>query len=177
MRMTNKTRRMALAGLMAALLCIVGPVTLPIGPVPFSMALWVVFLVGGLLPPLPAMASVAVYVALGAVGLPVFSGFQGGLPVLVGPTGGYIWGYFAIAGLLALGQKRGFAARLALALAGLLACYLLGTLWFMQVTGNSFWQSVLLCVAPFILPDVAKAAAALVLSGFLQKRMAKTAHT
>lgn len=166
-----KTKWMAFMALMAALLCVVAPFTLPVGAVPFSMAIWIVFLTGALLPPVPALGSVAVYLLLGAVGLPVFSGLQGGIQVLVGPTGGFIWGYFFVAGLVALGRKWKAPAQFAIGFAGLVACYLLGTLWFMAATQSSFLASLLICVAPFVFFDLLKEAAALLLARVLMKRL------
>jgi len=117
----------------------------------------------------------------------VFSGFSGGLQKLVGPTGGYIAGYVACsltAGLLsrrwsfpllkrllsALGLTRGFDfLKLALSmLAGTLACYLLGTAWFMNVTGRDLLTSLGLCVIPFLPGDAAKIALAALLAGRLR---------
>lgn len=175
MQTRTKTGQMVLVALMAALLAVVSPFTIPVGPVPVTLATFVVFLTGALLRPLPAMASIAVYLLLGFVGLPVFSGFAGGPQVLAGPTGGYLGGYFLAALAVALATKAGckLPLRLLAALAGLAGCYALGTAWFMVLTGRGLAESLLLCVVPFILPDLIKALLALLLAGQLQKRMAK----
>ena len=86
----SKTKDLVLAGLLAAVIAVLAQISLPIGPVPFTLAVLGVFLTGLLLTPGWAMASIAVYLVIGAIGLPVFSGFSGGPAVLVGPTGGYL---------------------------------------------------------------------------------------
>ncbi|MGD9559706.1 MAG: biotin transporter BioY [Oscillospiraceae bacterium] len=161
-----RTRTLALAALMAALLAVLAPVTVPVGPVPITLATFAVFLAGAMLPPTAAAASMATYLLLGAVGLPVFSGYRGGLQVLVGPTGGYLWGYFVVAVVLALAVRRTqrFWLRFAAAMAGMAGCYLLGSVWYMVVTGTPFWSAVALCVVPFVLPDMLKALLALALA-------------
>lgn len=173
MNQRSKTQKMIWMALLAALLAVIAPVTIPIGPIPFSMAMLGVYFIGAMLPPLQAMGALAVYVMLGLVGLPVFSGYQAGPQVLVGPTGGYLWGYFLIALAVSLAVRRGLGLplQMAAAVAGTAACYLLGTLWFMAVSGNSFGQALLLCVAPFAIPDLIKAAVALVLARAIKKRL------
>lgn len=173
MRYKTKTQTLVMTALMAALLAVLSPFTIPIGPIPFSLALFAVFFTGAMLPPLPALASVGVYVLLGVVGLPVFSGFGAGPGVLVGPTGGYLVGYFIIAFATSLGRAkfRNYGLQLTLALAGMAGCYLLGTLWFMVVMDTTFVRGLAVCVVPFILPDCAKAALALALARVLDKRL------
>lgn len=175
MQYKNKTRTMAVTALMAALMAVISPFIIPVGAIPFSLAVFAVFLSGAMLPPLSAVVSVAVYVMLGLVGLPVFSGFRGGPQVLAGATGGYIAGYFFLALATALGAKlfKSFAARFACALAGLAVMYFLGTLWYSYITGASFVSGLMVCVVPFIIPDIIKGVLALGLAHAVQKRIKK----
>ncbi|MDL2293661.1 biotin transporter BioY [Ruminococcaceae bacterium OttesenSCG-928-D13] len=178
MQLKTKTQTLVMTAMMAALLAVLSPFTLPLGPVPFTLALFAVFLTGALLPPLPAVAAVAVYTLLGLAGMPVFSGFRAGPQVLLGPTGGYLAGYFLIALATALAVRRttNYAIRLAAALGGLAACYLLGTLWYVVSTGAGFLSGLMVCVAPFALWDALKAVLALVLARALERRMAGMAQ-
>ena len=101
--------QMVQIALFSGILCIVAPFTIPVpmSPVPLSLATFVVYLAGALLGAKQGTAGVLVYLLLGAVGLPVFSGFSGGIGVLFGPTGGYLMGYLlcaAIVGWLANGK-------------------------------------------------------------------------
>ncbi len=155
--------RMSLGALMAAILCVVGPLSIPIGPVPVSLGVFVVCLAAWVLDTPEALSAVGIYLLLGAVGLPVFTGWQGGLAKLAGPTGGYLIGYLAIV-LTACPVKKKTGAKiiptvLALAL-GVAVCYAFGTVWFMHLTGNDLAKSLTLCVWPFIPFDLGKIAAA-----------------
>ena len=99
-------------------------------------------------------ASICVYLLLGGVGLPVFSGFQGGLGALLGVTGGYLWG-FAATGLLYWVFEK--LCKPLGAVLGLLACYALGSIWFCLYSGGaSFAAAVASCVMPYVIPDAGK---------------------
>lgn len=98
---------------------------------------------------------------------------SGGAQMLVGMTGGYLWAYPFMALLLALACRRwaGLAPRLAAVALGQAVCYLLGTAWFMRVSGMGLGQSLAACVLPFILPDFLKGLAAVLLARALQQRL------
>ena len=100
----SKTFMMALCGLFAAVTAICSWISIPLGftPVPVNLGTLAVFLTGGLLGKKYGPISLIVYTLAGAVGLPVFSGFRGGLSVLAGPTGGYIIGYIVAALIIGL---------------------------------------------------------------------------
>lgn len=169
----TKTRSMALAALCAALTAVIAPWSIPIGPVSLTLGVFGVFFAGAMLPPVWAAASMGVYILLGAMGLPVFSNAAGGLQMLVGMTGGYLWAYPLMAALVALAVRKSDKLWLGLAAvaAGQLACYTLGTAWFMQVRGMALLPSLTACVFPFILPDFLKGLAALLLAKAIKKRM------
>ena len=117
-----------------------------------------------------------VYLLLGAVGLPVFSGFRGGMGVLLGVTGGYIWGFLATALIYWYVTRvfgNSFRVQILAMVLGLIACYALGSGWFMLVylkgaKSITLWAVLTKCVIPFILPDLAKLSLALVLGKRLQ---------
>ena len=173
--MAKKARQFVQAAVMAAVLVILAQVIIPVGPVPFTMAIFGAALAGGLLSPAAAAYCVGVYLLLGAVGVPVFSGFRGGLSVLLGPAGGFLAGYvFVAVGVsLAMRVKTRYLPVL-LALPGLFICHLLGVLWFGAQTGTPVLQAVLSVSLPFLLPDMAKIAFAVLLEGRLRARMSKT---
>lgn len=172
--MSQKTKTLVRAAVLCAVLCVTAQIVIPIGPVPFSMAVFGVALVGALLPRAAALGSLGCYLALGLFGLPVFAGFKAGPGALFGVTGGYLLGYFALAfcASLAMARPRPWVARLALCAVGLCGMYLFGTLWFMVLTGAGFWAALAACVAPFALADALKTALALALAAALQKRLA-----
>ena len=170
MRKTQNTiavRRACICSLFAAVLCVLSPFAIPIGPIPVSLSVFAVLLCSAMLGPALALISVAVYLMLGAIGLPVFSGGMGGFGVLVGPTGGYLWSYLPMAflsGILyrSLFKKKiqGWMTKTVLGflagMSGLALCYLLGTLQYMLVAEVSFGAALIICVLPFILFDSLK---------------------
>ncbi|NLW79920.1 MAG: biotin transporter BioY [Ruminococcaceae bacterium] len=171
--MRKNAQKMVMIALMAGILAILSPITLPLGPIPFTLGLLGVFFISAMQPPAAAMASIGVYILLGVIGLPVFSGFRGGPQVLAGPTGGYLLGYFLIALAISLATKysRRIWVQILAGLAGLALCYGLGTVWFVLVSGTDFLSGLMLCVVPFIAPDVIKMAAALLLARLLARRL------
>jgi len=171
MRARN-TRLLTLSALLCALLCVLAQIQIPLPPVPVSLSLLAVHLCGALLGSRWGAAAVGCYVFLGAVGVPVYAGFGGGVSVLFGPTGGFLLGYIPCA--LAVGmlsQRLGFSRRqLCLSMAaGTLLCYAAGAAWFMLVTGSTLWGCLTACVLPFIPGDMIKIALAAALCLRLQK--------
>ncbi len=173
----DKTRALVYTALMAVLIVICTWIQIPMA-VPFTMQTFAVFFAALLLGWKRSLAAVAVYVILGVVGLPVFSGFRGGAAALLGPTGGYIVGFFFISLCYALaGLKPGNKiVELGSLVLGLLVCYAFGTIWFVLVytktTGAmSSGTALMVCVVPYIFPDLVKLALAYVLSRKLNKRL------
>jgi|GEM_PF-3445833 len=91
-----KVKKITLIGLLAACLCILAPVSFPIGVIPISLATFAIYIIASLLVWHNTILVILVYIVIGAVGLPVFSGFRGGFSILLGYTGGYIFGYTAL---------------------------------------------------------------------------------
>ena len=152
-------RRLTVSAVFAALLSVAAPLTIPAGPVPITLAVFFLFLCGGLLGPVDGVLALAVYVALGTVGVPVFSGFVGGYSVLIGPTGGFILGYFPCVLLAGLGRDRA-RLRPLFFLLGLLSCYLCGATWYGVLSGSDPAKVLKVAVLPFLLPDAGKLVAA-----------------
>lgn len=176
--MRNKTIvQPVFCALFAALTAVISQFSIPIGPVPINLATLAVFIAGAVMGAKYGAISQLVYVLLGAVGLPVFAGFNGGVHVLVGPTGGYILGYIAAAWLVGLLTKhfgKSVWGLIPPMVAGLVLCYLMGTVWFMTVTKTGLWVSLTLCVFPFLIGDALKIAAAVALVPQLRKALHKT---
>ena len=164
------TRDLAMIALCAALMAVCSWISIP-AAVPFTMQTFGVFLAVGLLGGRRGSIAIAVYLLLGAVGAPVFSGFAGGLGYMLGATGGYIVGFlFSALAMWAAEHLFGRSTKvLALSMAaGLLVCYAFGTAWFMTVytknTGAIGLATALgWCVIPYIIPDVIKIILALAL--------------
>lgn len=170
-----KTRGMVRTAVFAALLCAVAPVAIPLGPVPFTLATFVIYMSGGVLGRRRACVAVAVYILLGAFGLPVFSGFSGGFGKLFGPTGGYIIGYLPLAFMsgVFLNGKTSTPWRLALGmLIGTVVLYAFGTAWFVLQTSTPIAASLSLCVLPFLPVDAAKIAVSAACAPVIRSRVA-----
>ncbi len=171
-----KTKNLTLAALTAALCCVISPIAIPVGAVPFSLSLFAVYLAAAVSGPLTGTAAVGLYIVLGAVGLPVFSGFMGGAAHLAGPTGGFIIGYLPCAlvtGLLAGGKncpRWRYPAGMTL---GSLCCYAAGTLWYCLLTKSTLWAALSVCVLPFVIFDVIKIAAASLLCPRLKEAISR----
>lgn len=175
----RKTYDMAYIAVFAVLMAICSWISIPTA-IPFTLQTFAVFLAVIVLGGKRGTMSVLVFVLLGAVGVPVFAGFTGGLYVILGNTGGYIIG-FLFAGLLMWLMERLFGRKMwvqaASMLLGMVTYYVFGTIWFMIVymrtTGPVGLTAVLgWCVIPFIIPDLIKAALALFLGNTLRKPLA-----
>jgi len=164
--------------LISAILCILAPlsVPLPFTPVPVSLTLLVIFIAAYILPPLSCTLSVLIYLLIGMAGLPVFSGYSGGLWKLSGPTGGYLIG-FLFSALIASAAVHAFTKNRLLQAAGMVAglavCYLFGTLWFSLQQHMSFVASLSLCVIPFLPADAAKIVASVLIGPVISARIKK----
>ena len=153
-------RKMALAGLCAAFLAVISQihVPLPLG-VPITIQVFAVAFIGVLLGPGAGVLSVIVYILLGACGLPIFAGFQGGLGVIAGPAGGYIiaWPVMTVLSGLNPGQKgdgkQGFYLQCLLALAGLAVVECFGGLWWAISAAGNFGAIMLYSLTAFIPKD------------------------
>ena len=171
--MAQKSRDMTHVALMVVLLAVCAWISVP-APVPFTLQTFGVFCSLTLLGPRKGAAAIGVYLAMGVIGLPVFSGFAGGAGQLLGATGGYLLGFLPMAGVYALVKRLGGRDVLALGL-GLALCYAFGTFWYTLVYthGNltGLGSAFLWCVAPFIVPDGAKMALALWLSRILKQHI------
>lgn len=169
---------MAMAALMAAVLCVLAPMSIPIGPVPLSLATLVIYLSLYLLGWKWGCASVLVYVLLGAAGLPVFSGFSGGAGKVLGPTGGYIVGYvfLALAAGLFVEYGRGRLIQFAGMALGTAVLYAFGTAWFCVQAGAPLGEALQKCVWVFIPGDLVKMAVAAVLGPVLRQRVEEAVH-
>ena len=139
--------------------------------VPFTLQTFAVFCALELLGGARGTIAVAVYLLLGAVGVPVFAGFTGGLGILLGSTGGYLLGFLLTGLVYWLFERLGRSLwlRVAALLLGLALCYAFGTLWFIEVYSRangplSVMTALGWCVLPFLLPDGLKLALALLLS-------------
>lgn len=172
-------RNMVFVALFAALICVAAPFSIQVGPIPITLATFAVMLSGALLGGKRGMVAVCVYILIGAVGLPVFSGFKGGFGVLGGPTGGYIIGYIPLAlitGIFANMNTKFNRAVVSVIgmIIGTAALYTFGTVWFMIISKSSLANALALCALPFLPGDAVKIACITAVSVPLKARLNNT---
>lgn len=173
---TSKIKTMTIISLMTAILCILGPITLPvpISPVPISLITVAIYISVYVLGGKRGTISCLLYLLIGFIGLPVFSGFTGGVGRLLGPTGGYMTGYVFMAVICGFFIDR-WAAKRVLHIIGMvlgtIVCYLFGTIWLSMQMGISFYAAVGMGVLPFILGDMVKIVIAVTVGPAIRKRL------
>lgn len=170
--------RICRAGLFAAIICVCSFIAIPVGAVPVTAALLCIMLSGIVLAPLEAVAATAVYIIIGAVGLPVFSGGSGGIGVLLGPTGGYIWAYPILAltvSLFSLIKTKKKILKYIFSfigcITGTVVCYVCGTVQYMLLTDASFYTAAVTCIIPFVIIDIIKSIVAAFIGIPLRKKL------
>ena len=170
-----KAKNMALCGLFAAVLAVCAWIAIPAGDMVITLQTFGIFLTLGLLGGKRGTVTIAVYLILGAVGVPVFSGFRGGLGALLGTTGGYIFGFMltSLVYWLITSVADTPAIWLAAMVLGLLLCYGCGSIWYMtrylSTDGITLGAVLLKCVVPYLLPDGIKVTLAWLLTKRLKR--------
>ena len=156
-----KTKQMVLIALMTAVTCVLGPLSIPLpfSPVPISLTNFAIFLAIFVLGMKNGTISFIIYLLLGAVGVPVFSSFRGGLQVLAGPTGGYLIGFIFLALIMGFALDH-FDRKLVPTIIGMIigmaVCYAFGTVWLAKLLSLSFEEGLMMGVIPYLAGDVAK---------------------
>lgn len=157
-------KQSAVTAVLAAVYAVVAQFSIPFPGMPLTFQCFAVVLGAYVFGTRTAFTATVIYIALGAVGVPVFAGFRGGIEVLLGATGGFIWGFLLLAVLAGLGKGKKRGTAYALGLTGLVLCNALGVLQYGLVTGSGALAALLGAVLPYILKDCLLVWAALVLS-------------
>ena len=160
--------------LMAAVICVLGPLAIPVGPVPISLVPLAIFLCVYVLGTKRGTIAVLLYLLIGAVGVPVFSGFAGGFGKIAGPTGGYLLGYIfmaLIAGWFIHRFYDSVVVQFLGMLLGLAVLYAFGTAWLSISAGMSFQAALAAGVIPFVAFDVVKIIISIILGRTIRKRV------
>lgn len=180
------TRRLALCAVMAAVMCVLSPISIPIGPISITGGTLAIYLTACLLGGKWGTVTTLVYLLLGFVGLPVFSNYMGGAERLIGPTGGYLVGYLPMMFLAGTAASwaftrfrdqgsKGVAITLALQFLGMVLAtailYAFGTAWYCFQAGVDLQKALAACVFPFIPFDLMKMAVALLAGLPVRRRL------
>lgn len=169
----QRTRSIAFIALSVALLAVSAWITVPLGPVPFTLQTFVEVFVLLALRPKEAVSASAIYLLMGAIGLPVFSSMRGGIGVILGPTGGFLWGFLlgtiAALAFLKVMKKRSIVLEYAAAIVFLAVCYLCGWAQLAFGTGMGAEAAFAAGVAPFVVIDLIKIAFAVPVARAVRK--------
>lgn len=170
------TKELTLIGLMTAITCILGPLSIPLpfSVVPISFTNLAIYFTVFLLGWKKGTVSYLIYLLIGLVGVPVFSGFSGGVGKIAGPTGGYLAGFLLLAIIsgIFIEKFRGKIYMYAIGMVlGLAITYLFGTAWLSLQLDLTFTEGLFMGVIPYIPGDIVKIAAALILGPVLRKNV------
>lgn len=170
--MKTKIKNIAFSSMLVAVICIFSQISFVTPSIPFTLQTLAVALCGFMLSVKWSTACILTYIIIGAFGLPVFSAFRGGAQVLIGPTGGFIWGFIILIGVCSFAtavQKN--TLKFIFCGIGLLFCHLLGVIQYSLLTSTNLLVSFLTASLPFILKDIVSVFAAFLLSDFIKKRI------
>lgn len=173
-----KTKDLVLAALCSVFIAISAWISIPTS-IPFTMQTFAIYFILFILGAKMCIVAVGVYIMLGIIGIPVFSGFTAGIGILMGNTGGYIIGFFLIPIFMMLTEKlhnKNTILLILFSFISLIICYALGTLWFYFLytanTGAIAIPAILaMCVIPFVIPDIIKIALAYGVSKIIKPRL------
>ena len=173
---TRKTqitlRQMIAVALCACVLAVISQISIPMPTgVPLTLQTFAVALIGCVLGVKSGMLAIVVYLLIGAVGVPVFSGFGAGFHKLVGATGGFLFGFIPMAALCALGQRKGIIGKIIWGALGLTICHVLGVTQFSLVSGNGFIAAFAMVSAPYLIKDILSVALAYLVSRPILNRL------
>ncbi len=170
---SQKIREMAFVGIFVAMICVISQIAIPMpSGVPITLQIFMIAFSGYFLDLKKSILSILIYILIGLVGVPVFSGFQSGFNSLFGPTGGFIWGFVIIAVLCALSSSKSIIA-ISMGIVSVLICHLLGLVQYSIITRIDFWVSALTVSLPYVLKDIAFVPLAYALSLKIKKILKK----
>lgn len=166
--------QIAMIAVMTAVTCVLAPLSVPIGPVPISLTNLVIYFSLFILGTKKGTVSYLIYLLIGLVGIPVFSGFTGGPGKLFGPTGGYLIGFIPlalIAGLFIDHFRKNKILCLIGMVLGTAACYTLGTVWLAMQAHMTMEAALMAGVIPFLIGDFIKMILALIIAPQIRRQL------
>lgn len=170
--MKNKNVSITFTALFTAVICVAAQISFATPTIPLTLQILGICLCGYTLSIKQSLAAVVTYLLMGAVGLPVFSNFRGSVQVLLGPTGGFLFGFIILAFFCSLAKScKTTLLKIILSGVGILLCHIVGVLQYSIITGNGIWVSFLSSSLPFILKDTALVLVSYFMSKLIVKRL------
>lgn len=179
--MKLNTKELILCGIFAALIAILAQISIPLPftTIPLTLQIVAIGVTGIILGSKCGFISILIYILIGAMGVPVFAGFKGGLSALLGHTGGFILGFPIMVWIIGYVKEKFNSPMLTVIslVLGLFIDYITGTILFSLITGNTIINSIMLCVIPFIIVDFIKLGLAYIVGTTISKRVSSSLHT
>ena len=178
-KMSIPVRDMVYTACFTAVLCAVAPFSIRIGPIPLSLATLMIYLASGTLSWKYSAMTVVLYIALGAIGLPVFSDFEGGFHKIAGVSGGFIIGYIPLVLIIGISIRNSRKIRwmyLFGMVIGTALLYTCGVIWFIFQMETTLAAALMACVIPFIIGDTIKIILAFIITPQLRTAMLRNAE-
>lgn len=174
MKDQSTIKSLILTAMFTAVLAVLSIIQIPMpSGVPITLQTFAVALSGYVLGWKMGAGAAALYMLIGAIGVPIYAGMVSGMGIVLGPTGGFLWGFILLAGFCGMGMMQGNRILQGICgLAGLVICHLLGSIQFSLVTGNGLWQSALIASIPYFIKDILSVAGALAVAHILRKQLA-----
>ncbi|TYC51009.1 biotin transporter BioY [Weissella muntiaci] len=168
-----RIRKLALAAMLAAIIAVIAPLSIPLGPVPFTLQTLIIPLIASLVMPSVSLSAVTTYLVLGLLGLPVFAGWSSGLGAFVGPTGGYLLGMLIFPLIISAGlkQSRSITRILMLNISAALLQLAIGTIWLTFAMQISWYHGIMIGLISFIPLALIKAIIVTSLAGAVGRRI------
>lgn len=152
--MNNKVKIMCILSMLLCVLIVLAQIKIDIGYVPITLQTFGVYIIALLLQPKYSFLVTFLYIFMGAIGLPVFSGMSGGLGALLSYNGGYIFSFPIMAIIISLlGYDKSIIQKILACIIGTIICYMIGTAWFMYIMKMDLMSSLMMCVIPFLFVD------------------------
>lgn len=170
--MNNRVKNMTYCSVLVVIVVIMSQIKIDLPTlVPITLQTLGIYLIGCLLNPKLSLITTLLYIFMGAIGLPVFSGFGSGLGILFGPTGGYIFSFPLVALIISLivKQKNNYYIKIIAMIIATSICYFIGTIWFVFYTKINFIDALFICVIPFLIGDTIKVVLAATISSKIKK--------
>ena len=164
-----KARDLCQIAVATAIVCVCAWIAFPFGVLPITLQTFAVSFISALLGFKKSLFSLLAYLLLGAVGAPVFAGFNGGVSHLLSPAGGFLMGFLCVP-FFAPFMKKSLLSNILFAFLGVIFCYVVGVVWLLFWTENGLWSLLSVCVLPFLPFEMIK----ICLSAFLARRLQDT---
>lgn len=172
MRKNKHLLAMVQVALLASITAVLSIVSIPMPTnMPLTLQTFAVALAGYFGGPRKGVASIGVYLALGAAGVPVFSGMRGGIGVMISYTGGFLWGFLLLALLCGLGKERHPIHAILLGIGGLVLCHICGVLQYAAAAEMGLVKSFVLVSLPYLLKDILSVAGAMAAAAILKRSL------